>query len=258
MSESTPRNSIIEKLIEILYFGISPYKFCDTSYVDNSYPHTNIRSDLLRILFNHIDLTYIVECGSMLGNSAIIMNEELKKINKNIDIICIDPFTGDVNMWEWETENYINNRWRFLKLENGSPTIFKRFLANCKSRNLDTDILPITCTTSVGLKLLQRLYQKNKILELPNCIYLDSAHEPDETLFEISLCWNTISKGGIVFGDDWNWEAVKSDVIRFTTNLSDQEIDYPKMQEISSLLIGSEIINHKILVYQNQWVLFKL
>lgn len=248
---------MIQELIEILYFGISPYESCDISYIDHNYPHTNIKRKLLKALFRNMDLTYIVECGSMLGNSAIIMNEELKSINKNIDIICIDPFTGDVNMWEWERENYLNHKWRFLGLEKGVPSIFKRFLANCKSKKLDQEILPINCTTSVGLRLLQRLYNNHKISQLPNCIYLDSAHEPNETFCEISLCWETILNKGIVFGDDWNWDAVREDVIRFIKNLDDKHINYIKMKEINDALPGSEIFNKRVLLYENQWILFK-
>jgi hypothetical protein len=45
---------------------------------------------------------------------------------------------------------------RFLRLENGIPTIYKRFLANCKYSGFENVILPINTTTSVGIKLLQR------------------------------------------------------------------------------------------------------
>ena len=49
---------------------------------------------------------------------------------------------------------------KFLRLENGIPTIYKRFLANCKYNGYENKILPINATTSVGIKLLQRLFIK--------------------------------------------------------------------------------------------------
>jgi hypothetical protein len=243
---------IINDLLNNLYSNASPYLSCEEKYIDNGYPHTNILYELLDVLFVNIDPTYIVECGSMLGGSAIRIAETLKKNNKNSEIICIDPFTGDVNMWDWER----NNGWKFLRLENGIPTIYKRFLANCKYNGYENKILPINCTTSVGIKLLQRLFHQNRISKLPNYIYLDSAHEKDETFLELSLCWNCLVDNGILFGDDWGWDAVRDDVIKFSNTIKDKT-NYNNLYKINKLLNNSKIINDNILYYNGQWILFK-
>ena len=243
---------IIQQLLDNLYSNNSPYLSCEEKYIDNGYPHTNILYDLLQVLFTNIEPNYIVECGSMLGGSAIRMAETLKNINKTTEIICIDPFTGDVNMWDWER----NNGWKFLRLENGIPTIYKRFLANCKYSGFEDKILPINATTSVGIKLLQRLITQNRITELPNYIYLDSAHEKDETFIELSLCWTCLINNSILFGDDWGWESVREDVIKFSNTIKDKT-NYEKLNEIHILINGSQIINDNILLYNDQWILFK-
>ena len=243
---------IINELLNNLYSNISPYLSCEEKYIDNGYPHTNILYDLLQILFTNIEPTYIVECGSMLGGSAIRMAETLRNNNKSSEIICIDPFTGDVNMWDWER----NDGWKFLRLENGISTIYKRFLANCKYSGFENKIFPINATTSVGIKLLQRLFIQNRITSLPNYIYLDSAHEKDETFIELSLCWNCLINNSILFGDDWNWEAVREDVIKFSNTIKDTT-DYEKLNEIHKLINNSQIINNNILLYNGQWILFK-
>jgi len=188
----------------------------------------------------------------MLGGSAIRMADTLKNNNKNSEIVCIDPFTGDVNMWDWER----NDGWKFLRLENGIPTIYKRFLANCRSNGFENKILPLNTTTSVGIKLLQRLYDQKRITSLPNYIYLDSAHEKDETFFELSLCWNILINNSILFGDDWDWTAVREDVIKFSNTIKDNT-DYDKLHKINKLLGGSIIFNDNILLYKGQWALFK-
>jgi len=243
---------IINELLNNLYSNISPYSSCDKKYIDNGYPHTNILYDLLQILFTNIEPTYIVECGSMVGGSAIRMAETLRNNNKLTEIICIDPFTGDVNMWDWER----NDGWKFLRLENGIPTIYKRFLANCKYSGFENKILPINATTSVGIKLLQRLFIQNRITSLPNYIYLDSAHEKDETFIELSICWNCLINNGILFGDDWSWKPVKEDVIKFSDTIKNTT-DYENLNKIHKLLNNSQIINNNILLYKGQWVLFK-
>jgi hypothetical protein len=193
----------------------------------------------------------------MLGGSAIRMAQVLKHLNKDTEIICIDPFTGDVNMWDWEKNGGMGNGgWRFLRLENGIPTIYKRFLANCKYSGFEHTILPINSTTSVGVKLLQRLLTQNRISELPNYIYVDSAHEKDETFVELSLCWNCLIHNSILFGDDWGWDAVREDVIKFSNTIKDNT-DYENLHKIHMLLHTSQIINDNILLYNGQWVLFK-
>jgi len=235
---------------------MSPYLSCEQKYIDNGYPHTSILYDLLQILFTNIEPTYIVECGSMLGGSAIRMAETLKNNNKSNQIICIDPFTGDVNMWDWEKNLGMKNEWRFLRLENGIPTIYKRFLANCKYSGFENTILPITTTTNVGIKLLQRLFYQKRISALPNYIYLDSAHEKDETFIELSLCWDCLINNGILFGDDWAWDAVKEDVIKYSNTIQNAT-NYENLNKIHKLINGSQIFNNNILLYNGQWVLFK-
>lgn len=247
---------IIAELLANLYSGTSPYTSCEEKYVDHGYPHTNILPDLLKILFTTIRPTYIVECGSMLGGSAIRMAQVLKENAMDNEIVCIDPFTGDVNMWDWER----NHGWKFLRLENGIPTIYKRFLANCKYGGFESKILPINATASVGVKLLQRLRDQRRISALPNYIYLDSAHEKDETFIELSICWNALhasaGAGGVLFGDDWSWDAVKQDVIKFANVVRDN-IDRDALQKMHALVAGSSVFNDAILLYKGQWVLFK-
>jgi hypothetical protein len=243
---------IVNELLTNLYSNNSPYLSCEEKYIDKGYPHTNILYDLLQLLFTNIEPTYIVECGSMLGGSAIRIAETLQKEKKTTEIVCIDPFTGDVNMWDWEK----NAGWKFLRLENGIPTIYKRFLANCKYSGFEDKILPINATTSVGIKLLQRLFVQKRISALPNYIYLDSAHEKDETFIELSLCWDCLTNNSILFGDDWGWIAVREDVIKFSNTIKDKT-DYETLHKIHKLLNGSQILNDSILLYNGQWILFK-
>ena len=244
--------TIIQQIIENLYSGQNPYLTVDLKYVDKGYPHTNIKSELLEILFQINKPSFILECGSMVGGSAIIMAQTLLKIKIDACIICIDPFTGDVNMWDWEK----NATWKFLNLENGIPTIYKRFLANCKEANLDNIIFPINCTTSVGTKLLARLYDQKRITEFPNYIYLDSAHEPDETYIELKNCWKLLKNNGILFGDDWNWIGVREDVIKFA-EFNKHTIDTDILNSVFKTTKDSQIYNGSIFLYKNQWVLFK-
>lgn len=243
---------IYKELVENLYGGQNPFDGVDTKYVDHGYPHTHIQTKLLDTLYEHRPPTYVVECGSMLGGSAI----KIATSFKNTDIVCIDPFTGDVNMWAWENGHRQKNLWRFLRLEKGIPTIYKRFLANIHHEGLESRIMPINCTTTVGIKLIQRLFNHGRISSLPNYIYLDSAHEPNETLIEIIVCWNSLKSGSVLFGDDWDWEAVRGDVLKFC-QLNNVSIDREFANHIASKLPESAVNPQGVLLYKDQWVLFK-
>jgi hypothetical protein len=241
---------VIHELIENLYDSHSPYESVDLAYVDHGYPDTEIVPELLTTLFTEIaEPGFILECGSMLGGSAMVMAKLINELKLGAEIVCVDPFTGDVNMWDWE----INPGWKFLRLEHGIPTIYRRFLANVANEGLDDKILPINCTTTVGIPLLKRLREKGRISSTPNYIYLDSAHEPDETLLELRLCWGLLEDGGILLGDDWGWDAVRNDVLRFSREI---EIDQDRLTKTQEKLAGSEIAEGKILIYKGQWVLF--
>jgi hypothetical protein len=242
---------IIKELLETIYSGVSPYSSTDASWVDEGYPHTNIVPELIEKMFEMIPPRYIVEFGSMLGGSAIKMADVIEKKGLEAEIICVDPFVGDINMWDWEK----NAEWKFLRLTNGVPTIYKRFLANCRRRGHEHRILPINTTTMIGAGLLHRLAAQGRIHDMPNYIYLDSAHLPEETFMELKASWALLPDGGVLFGDDWSWPAVRTDVERFSQTLG-SEIDSDRLK-ILSVKLGSEIQGGRILLYKGQWVLIK-
>jgi hypothetical protein len=242
---------IIKELLETIYSGVSPYSSTDASWVDEGYPHTNIVPELIEKMFEMIPPRYIVEFGSMLGGSAIKMADVIEKKGLEAEIICVDPFVGDINMWDWEK----NAEWKFLRLTNGVPTIYKRFLANCRRRGHEHRILPINTTTMIGAGLLHRLAAQGRIHDMPNYIYLDSAHLPEETFMELKASWALLPDGGVLFGDDWSWPAVRTDVERFSAFIG-PEIDQARLASLSAK-VGAKVRDGKILLYKGQWVLIK-
>jgi|688.fasta_scaffold40077_3 predicted O-methyltransferase YrrM len=192
----------------------------DRTSVDNGYPHTNLTEELIRWAISDKQNIFWLEIGSMVGGSAILSAEIAKKININIDIICLDPFTGDVNMWEWEQGLRDQSKWQFLCLKNGAPTIRQRFLANIFDSGFLDCITPIQTTGIVGIKLLKRLHINKKLSYLPNVIYVDSAHEIGETFLELRNAWDILEEGGALIGDDLNWRAVEADVHKFAKSIN--------------------------------------
>ena len=94
------------------------------------------------------------------------------------------------------------------------------------------------------MKLLIRLRDENRINEAPSIIYLDSAHEKDETFIELSTAWNLVRECGAVLGDDWGWAAVAADVSKFVKEANLTELPLYPMgdstfgQPIPGLILG--------------------
>lgn len=196
-------DGVAKLLTDRLYGGASPFTHADRSYVDHSFPFTNLTEGLIDRFLDECSPKLWVEVGTMHGGSAIRVADCIKRKGLSTEIVCIDSFTGDVNMWLNEYEH------RFMHLERGRPTIWERFLANVATAEHEDIIVPIYATSAVGLKILRRLEIQADVA------YLDSAHESGETYLEAENCWAIIRKGGVLLGDDWNWPAVASDIRRF-------------------------------------------
>jgi hypothetical protein len=117
-------------------------------------------------------------------------------------------------------------------------------MANVLDKGHQDMIVPIVASGLVGMKLLIRLKAENRIQESPGMIYLDSAHEVDETFMELSTAWNLVEECGAILGDDWSWAAVAADVSRFVQEKNLTELPLYEMndstfsQPISGLILG--------------------
>jgi predicted O-methyltransferase YrrM len=49
-------------------------------------------------------------------------------------------------------------------------------------------------------------------------IFIDGSHEENDVYFDLYYYYQLLKEGGYLWGDDWPWEAVKSDVNKFVYN----------------------------------------
>ena len=154
------------------------------------------------------------------------------------------------------------NEWRFVRNENGQPTIYERFRANVMAAQHQDIIIPILATSTVGMKLITRLKVEKRISLLPEVIFLDSAHEEVETLAELHLAWRLLSAGGILMGDDFDWPGVRNDLIKFANHLRQtKKHNLQRTREFKASLLGSiyeeKSGNDTIILLDHLWVLVK-
>jgi hypothetical protein len=168
------------------------------------YPHTFIKPVHLDEFWGLKKPKFVVEVGSFTGGSTVVIGSHMKKFGlTDVAFLCIDTWLGDLNMW-------LNKAvWDFLDVRNGRPAVFDQWALNVKAANLTDIVLPLSTTSLIGARFLKAHNYEIDFL------YLDSAHELDETFFELELYWDLMSKGGVLAGDDWNWDAVRIDVTKF-------------------------------------------
>jgi hypothetical protein len=233
----------------------SPFNYVDLAYVDSGYKHTNIKQEVIDLVLRHTNATFWIEAGSMLGGSVIKTAERVRAAGLSTSIISIDPFVGDVHMLNWEHGTFIAGEWRFIRNERGRPRIYDRFMANVKHAGADDLIVPAVTTASNGFKFVSRMLQQRRLCIPPQVIYLDSAHEQDETFIELLLAFQLLPPGGVLFGDDWNWEAVAHDVLRLA-KLKRELLD---VRSAAALCTRPSCTMHEglIALWEMQWVIFK-
>ena len=110
-------------------------------------------------------------------------------------------------------------------------------------------------TSIVGFKVIFELVEQKRLSKLPDVIYLDSAHEMDETFIELIVAWKTLKPGGVLFGDDWNWKAVEHDVSRFAS-LHNKTLDIERMASIHALNPNCNLVG-VVTLCDLQWILVK-
>lgn len=246
---------IIEQLVTELYNGQHPIDAAQPEWIDTGYPHTYLPIELINAVLRMVRPTCWLEIGSAVGNSAIRTAEAICAQRLQTQVVCLDPFTGDVNSWAWETRPPAGWTWSSLGLERGRLTIFERFLANVSAAGYRDRVLPIPVTSTIGLRLLRRLYDEGRISTLPKVIYLDSAHEEGEVFLELSLAWDLLPRGSILLGDDWDWPAVRGDVIKFAETI---DINFNRGRRLHEVLPNdAETLNSGVTLYRGQWIMMK-
>lgn len=158
---------------------------------------------------------FVVEVGSFHGHSAILQAEVLDKHGlANVPLLCVDPWTGDLGMLLYRED--WDKKLTPGELADGRSTSYWQFMVNVKFM-LDEGklgpkhIVPLAATSVVAARFLMALGLS------PDIVYLDSAHEADETYAELALYYHVLAGGGVIYGDDYSWESVRHDVERFAT-----------------------------------------
>lgn len=222
------RPAIAKTLIDELFLGFDPLLAAlPPSFAESTGPPdehiTRVSPDDVDMVLEMAAQPVLLwlELGAFEGGSAILTARRAEaraakaRFGARTTIVAVDTFIGDRNViWTRPPEER-----RELLRPDGTIALYDRFRANVlRAGPAAALVLPLHATSITALRLLPGLADQD-VLPRPQVIYLDSAHEAGEVFLELQLAWEAVSPGGIVFGDDWAFPAVRHDVLSFAATL---------------------------------------
>ncbi len=148
----------------------------------------------------------IFEFGSWQGRSAVTFLIEAEKLGLHPEIVCVDTWLGSKEHWddampegEWSYES--------LGVLGGEPTVIDEFRANIESWGFTANVHMVRSLVGNVESYLKRSFGEAQL------VYVDGDHSFRGVWTDLkvarSLC------GGVIGGDDWEWNSVRSAAIFF-------------------------------------------
>ena len=206
----------LKKLDEALTLGDKKYYegFDITPYKDSLEPGSMPADGLYEKWIQLYKPNLIVEVGSFLGYSAIKMAKEIKRLNMNSKIICVDTWLGSPEHYRM----YKSKADVRIGYEFGYPTLYYKFISSVIQNDVQDIIIPFPYPSSVAYKILQRVF--NEIEIKPEFIFLDGSHEEHDVYMDLYYYYQLLNEGGVLWGDDYGWEGVHKSLSKFSNENS--------------------------------------
>lgn len=145
--------------------------------------------DMFMEVLKELKPTTIIEIGSWIGGSALLMAAAAEDLGLDVEIVCIDTWLGSVE--------HLGEVTTFHKLENGRPTIYRQFLSNIVHQNRQSVITPFPIDSVNGLLFLQKHGIKADL------IYVDGGHDYMSVKNDLYNSAKLLRGGGWILGDDY-------------------------------------------------------
>lgn len=143
----------------------------------------------------------IVEIGSWAGESAILWAEQLKKVNVNGKVICIDPWTLYDEIAS-KTHPKRSTRYR-MKKATSRDIIFKLFLHNIDASGHDDVVRYFRGSSNDLLPLLRENFF--------DLVFIDGSHFYKNVKKDIENAMQITRDGGVICGDDLELQKLDLD-----------------------------------------------
>lgn len=139
----------------------------------------------------------IIEVGSWLGMSTRFIAERVSPMSK---VYAVDTWKGTLNEECHQKDPRL-------------PHLYQLFLSNVRHAGLTEVIVPIRMESLEAAKALD---------VQADLIYIDAAHDTASVYADIMAWYPHLVEGGVLCGDDWGWESVRTAVIMGAQTLGKQ------------------------------------
>lgn len=160
-------------------------------------------SPLFDSLILELRPSLVIEVGSWLGMSTFRMSGAMKRAGIVGSLIAIDTWLGSEEHWSTPEGRAA------LKLRSGYPSFYEHFLSNMKRGGVDDVVLPLPLPSLVASRYLSARNVR------ANLIYIDGSHNEKDVLDDLEAYWQLLAPGGVIFGDDYQWDSVARAVKTF-------------------------------------------
>lgn len=145
-------------------------------------------------IINELKPSLVIEIGSWIGGSAIMMAKAAAEANIDCEIVCIDTWLGSVEHWGGVCN---------LKYVNGRPIIYEEFLSNVINTGYQDYITPFPIDSTNGLLYLK----KNNIKA--DLVYVDGGHDYMSVKNDLYNSSEILQIGRWLLGDDYHHPDVR-------------------------------------------------
>lgn len=198
---STLRDDIVERLHDV-----DPFVGLDATGFALDLQGWNGRHPALTRSIRAIEARLCVDVGVWKGMSTLTLADA---VGPDGVVIAVDTFLGSPEHWNRQRPDFIGS----LRFRHGMPQIYWQFMANCMLSGLKDRIVPLPQTSANAALILKRQRIRADL------VHIDAAHEFDSVLADIrAYFWHVLRPGGLMIGDDYNWDGVKRAVDQFTRN----------------------------------------
>lgn len=183
-------------------FDASRYPLNVTGFWEHWSPNENpldFYPPIFEKLVREIRPNIILEIGSYKGKSAIQFANLCKKYNIPAKVFCVDTWLGSAEHADSDD----------LMKVNGWPTMFYQFLANVIHTGHQDCIVPVPMDSMSNYRVM-----KTNNVKVP-LIYIDAGHFYESVYADIKFYWDVLEDGGVIFGDDYEWDDVSKAVKDF-------------------------------------------
>lgn len=195
-----------EQRVRPLLHRVDPYQGFDPSAWPEDTSGWGSDSPAFGELVEAVRPRRIIEVGTWKGGSALTLAGHLERLGLEAEILCVDTWLGALEMWNDLDDP---SRHGSLNLKHGYPTLYYTFLANVVRAGHSGRITPFPVPSVTAAQWCAVHGVKADL------IYIDGSHEEDDVYQDLVAWWDLLRDGGVLFGDDWEWDGVRLAVERF-------------------------------------------